>query len=62
MSKVVVTNSLTLDGVMQAPACPDEDLRGGSDPYASVINDVQKYVASATLQEPLALTPRRITT
>jgi dihydrofolate reductase len=29
MSKVVVTNSLTLDGVMQAPGRPDEDLRGG---------------------------------
>jgi dihydrofolate reductase len=29
MSKVVVNNSLTLDGVMQAPGRPDEDLRGG---------------------------------
>ena len=29
MSKVVVTNSLSLDGVMQAPGRPDEDLRGG---------------------------------
>jgi dihydrofolate reductase len=29
MSRVVVTNNLTLDGVMQAPARPDEDLRGG---------------------------------
>jgi dihydrofolate reductase len=29
MSKVVVTNHLTLDGVMQAPADPDEDRRGG---------------------------------
>jgi dihydrofolate reductase len=29
MSKVVVTNSLTLDGVMQAPGRPDEDRRGG---------------------------------
>jgi dihydrofolate reductase len=29
MSKVVVTNSLTLEGVMQAPGRPDEDLRGG---------------------------------
>lgn len=29
MSKIVVTNHLTLDGVMQAPAGPDEDRRGG---------------------------------
>jgi dihydrofolate reductase len=29
MSKVVVFNSLTLDGVMQAPGRPDEDRRGG---------------------------------
>jgi dihydrofolate reductase len=29
MRKVVVTNSLTLDGVMQAPGRPDEDRRGG---------------------------------
>ena len=28
MSKIVVFNSLTLDGVMQAPARPDEDVRG----------------------------------
>jgi dihydrofolate reductase len=29
MSKLVVVNHVTLDGVMQAPARPDEDLRGG---------------------------------
>ena len=29
MSRVVVVNSVTLDGVMQAPARPDEDRRGG---------------------------------
>ena len=29
MSKVVVVNHLTLDGVMQAPGRPDEDRRGG---------------------------------
>ena len=31
MSKVVVVNNLTLDGVMQAPGRPDEDRRGGFD-------------------------------
>jgi dihydrofolate reductase len=102
MSKVVVNNSLTLDGVMQAPGRPDEDRRGGfehggwalpyndavmgrvmgeriaqagplllgrrtyedfasfwpkqteDNPYVAVINNVQKYVASTTLQEPLS--------
>jgi hypothetical protein len=29
MRRVVVNNSLTLDGVMQAPGRPDEDRRGG---------------------------------
>jgi dihydrofolate reductase len=29
VSRVVVTNNVTLDGVMQAPARPDEDRRGG---------------------------------
>jgi dihydrofolate reductase len=29
MGKVVVMNSVTLDGVMQAPGRPDEDTRGG---------------------------------
>ena len=29
MGRIVVTNHLTLDGVMQAPASPDEDTRGG---------------------------------
>jgi dihydrofolate reductase len=29
MSKVVVFESLSLDGVMQAPGRPDEDRRGG---------------------------------
>jgi dihydrofolate reductase len=29
MGRVVVFNHLTLDGVMQAPGRPDEDLRGG---------------------------------
>ena len=29
MSKIVVVNNVTLDGVMQAPGRPDEDTRGG---------------------------------
>lgn len=29
MSKLVVTNHVTLDGVMQGPAGPDEDRRDG---------------------------------
>lgn len=29
MGKIIVTNNITLDGVMQAPARPDEDTRGG---------------------------------
>ena len=42
MSKVVVFNNLTLDGVMQAPGRPDEDRRGGFEyggwatPYATM--------------------------
>ena len=100
--EVVVTNHVTLDGVMQAPAGADEDPRGGfehggwagpygdhvlmqaaveglasttaylfgrrtyekmaafwphqpaDNPYAKVINERDKYVASRTLAEPLA--------
>src|SRR5918997_5587668 len=43
MSKVVVFNNLTLDGVMQAPGHPDEDRSGGfehggwSAPYADSV-------------------------
>jgi dihydrofolate reductase len=102
MARLVVTNHLTLDGVMQAPAHPDEDRRGGferggwappyadevmgramgegiaegaalllgrrtyehfasvwpnqpeDNPYTTVINNFRKYVASTTLEAPLA--------
>jgi dihydrofolate reductase len=101
MSKVVVFESLTLDGVMQAPGRPDEDRRGGfehggwavpyadpvmagiaadgmarggallfgrrtyedfhavwpnrtDNPFTEVLNESLKYVASRTLEEPLA--------
>ncbi len=104
MGKIIVTNNVTLDGVMQAPARPDEDPRDGfthggwalpygdavmagemakgmarggahggalllgrrtyedfyavwpsrtDNPYTSVLNNTQKYVASTTLREPL---------
>jgi dihydrofolate reductase len=101
MSRIVVINHLTLDGVMQAPAGPDEDPRdnfehGGwavpnqdevmgrilgegmargpgrllfgrrtyehmysywpnqkDNPITDVLNNAQKFVVSATLEEPL---------
>jgi dihydrofolate reductase len=98
MSRVVVINNLTLDGVMQAPGRPDEDTRDGfehggwavpydamgsqmgqrmgttqallfgrrtyedfysfwpnqeDNPFTEVLNAMQKYVASTTLEEPL---------
>src|SRR5713226_9764718 len=101
MRRIVVFNNLSLDGVMQAPARPDEDRRGGfehggwampyadpvmgkiaaesmattgalllgrrtyadfyavwpnrtDNPFTAVLNNIQKYVASRTLQAPLA--------
>jgi dihydrofolate reductase len=98
--RIVVTNNLTLDGVMQAPGRADEDVRGGFDrggwalayndeikgrvmgaamarasdlllgrrtyedfaavwpqrkdnPFSEVLDNLQKYVASTTLSEPL---------
>ena len=102
MSRLVVNENLTLDGVMQSPAGPDEDRRDGfehggwappyfdqvmgdvaaegmakggamlfgrrtfeqfasfwstqpdDNPFAAVLNNRQKYVASTTLEEPLS--------
>jgi dihydrofolate reductase len=102
MSRLVVNENLTLDGVMQSPAGPDEDRRDGfehggwappyfdqvmgdvaaegmakggamlfgrrtfeqfasfwstqpdDNPFAAVLNNRRKYVASRTLQEPLS--------
>jgi dihydrofolate reductase len=98
--RVVINNSLTLDGVMQAPGRPDEDRRGGfehggwalpyndevmgrvmnermaqgsdlllgrrtyedfagfwpdqtDNPFTEVLGNARKFVASATLTEPL---------
>jgi dihydrofolate reductase len=97
MSKVVVFNNVTLDGVLQGPGRPDEDRRGGfehggwaapyaamtsagestpnfgallvgrwtyedlyaywpkqsNNPFTEALNNMQKYVASTTLKEPL---------
>lgn len=98
MSTVRVFTNVTLDGVMQGPARPDEDRRGGFEyggwgghynamaeageamanlralllgrwtyetfyavwpkrtdsPYSAALNNMQKFVASNTLSEPLA--------
>jgi len=101
MSRIIVINHLTLDGVMQAPGRLDEDRRGGfqyggwaqadndavmgqalgegmaqggallfgrrtyedfaafwpkqpePNPFTAVLNNVQKYVVSRSLEEPL---------
>jgi dihydrofolate reductase len=49
MSKVVVVENLSLDGVMQAPGRPDEDLRGGFEHggWAMPYNDSVKGRAMA---------------
>lgn len=39
MAKIVVTNHLSLDGVMQSPARPDEDTRDGFDRGGWAAND-----------------------
>jgi dihydrofolate reductase len=60
MSRFVVFNSLTLDGVMQAPGRPDEDRRGGfahggwATPY---VDEVMGEVMAASMSDggPLLL-------
>jgi dihydrofolate reductase len=49
MRKIIVTNNLTLDGVMQAPGRPDEDTRGGfkHGGWALPFNDAVKGQAMA---------------
>jgi dihydrofolate reductase len=49
MRKITVTNNLTLDGVMQAPARPDEDTHGGfkHGGWALPYNDAEKGQAMA---------------
>ncbi|HEV8191092.1 MAG TPA: dihydrofolate reductase family protein [Ktedonobacterales bacterium] len=55
MSKVVAFTNLTLDGVMQAPARPDEDTRGGfahggwATPYSAAeqSSDTQESMANS---------------
>jgi len=60
-----VTEFVTLDGVAQAPGNPDEDRDGGfvhgywpgapeEIPFTGLLNAVPKYVASRTLEGPLA--------
>jgi hypothetical protein len=39
MGKIVVTNHRSLDGVVQAPAVPDEDTRDGFDRGGWAAND-----------------------
>jgi hypothetical protein len=53
MRKIIVTNNLTLDGVMQAPGRPDEDARGGFTHGGGVADNTQKHMVSSTLNEPL---------
>src|SRR5205085_10864133 len=58
MSRVVVTNHVTLDGVMQAPGRPDEDVRGGFDRGGWAIPDndpVMGRVMGEGIAQPGAL-------
>jgi dihydrofolate reductase len=64
MSKIVVFENLTLDGVMQSPGRPDEDLRGGfrhggwATPYADP-GPGSKIVGESMTQSGALLLGRR---
>lgn len=55
MRKLAILTFITLDGVMQAPKMPEEDMSGGfksggwADPYW---DDVMKLVAKEAMSEP----------
>jgi dihydrofolate reductase len=53
MSRVIISEFVSLDGVMQAPGHLDEDRDGGFERGGWLMNDLPKFVASTTLEEPL---------
>jgi dihydrofolate reductase len=53
MSRVIVVNHLTLDGVMQAPSGPDEDRRGGF-PHGGWAAPYQDEVMGRVMGEHMA--------
>jgi dihydrofolate reductase len=61
MSKIVVFENLSLDGVMQAPGRPDEDPRGGFQhggwgiPYADPVEDKKAMEGQSTTSGALLL-------
>ena len=61
MGKIVVFENLSLDGVMQAPGRPDEDLRGGFQhggwgiPYADPVEDKKAMEGQSTTSGALLL-------
>src|SRR5215213_3312913 len=63
MGRIVVTNHVTLDGVMQSPASPQEDTRGGFErggwarPYQDEVMDA--VMAEGMAQEGSLLLGRR---
>ena len=61
MSRIVVFNTITLDGVMQAPARPDEDIRGGFEhggwaiPYSDPSDPVEQELVGQSMSSAGAL-------